>query len=937
MAAEIFISYARKDNRKVLPLVRHLRDAGISVWLDTSDIDAGVQWRPEIEKGIKDCQVVLLMLSASSAASEEVGKEIVFAQKLEKPIVPLVLEPVALPPALLFLEDIQQVILFGEGLQQRWQALGSSLVRLGVKLERSLEGFDQNLPLASTSFIGRQKEMQEIGELLLQARLLTLTGAGGCGKTRLALEITKANLGAYPDGVWLVELADLSDPSLVPQQLATVLGLREEPGRTLTETLRDYLQPRTVLLLLDNCEHLITACAELADRLLRGCPQLGIFATSREALGVPGEQIYRTPPLFAPYPAHLPKNEKDLAVIVSGYDAPRLFVERAGLKKPGFALTTQNAAVVASVCYRLDGIPLAVELAAARVSVLSVEEISMHLEHRFRLLISGSSTVLPRQQTLQATLDWSYELLTEQERLLLSRLCVFAGGWTLEAAEAVCAEEQDSVLAMLSSGKRVEREGMMDILASLVEKSLVIVEEREGKSRYRMLETIREYASERLREKREEKLWHGRHLNFFLNLAEEAETKLTGAEQAEWLERLQEENENLQAALNCCTIDKEKVEPCVQLWGAIWRYWYIRGCYSEGREQLQAALSQDARNFRSQAWAKAFYGLGSLILMQGDYAAARSQFEESLAISRELGDKRYMAASLIGLGNVAMDQGDYAAGQAFYEECLALFRELGDKRGISVVLNNLGNVAYHQSNYKADRALQEESLEIQRELGDKRSIAISLNNLGNVAYHQGDYTAAHAFYEECLALFRQLGDKWGVSIALNGAGGVAKACGDYGAAGALYEESLSLSKETGGKSGVASALSNLGEVAYREGDYAKASCFYKESLVIRRKIEEKPGIAESLRDMADLAAGQGQFEMAARLWAAAEVLRETIGSPLPPKEKEEVDRKVATARASLGEEAFASAWEQGQAMTFEQAIEYALQENPQESKGRPAE
>jgi len=665
---------------------------------------------------------------------------------------------------------------------------------------RSLQAFANNLPNQLTSFIGRDKEIEAVKSLLAKSRLLTLTGSGGCGKTRLALQVAADLIEEFADGVWLVELAALSDPSLLPQAVASALGVREEPGRALQQTLSDYLMQKQMLLLMDNCEHLLQACADLAQTLLKQCPHLSLLTTSREALRVAGEQVYRVPSLLAPDPTQLPKEEKELAAVVSEYEAPNLFVERASLQKADFTLTNQNAFAVAWVCHRLDGIPLAIELAAARVSALTVEEINTRLEHRFRLLRGGSRTALPRQQTLQATLDWSYDLLTEQERLLLGRLSVFAGGWGLEAAEAVCSEEPIVAFEVL------------ELLASLVDRSLVIAAEREGKSRYRLLESIRAYAQERLQQTGEERLWRDRHLDFFLAWAEEAEPYLRGAKQAEWLERLESEQDNLRSALSWCQQDKERAEAGLRLAGFLFRFWEIRGYWSEGREYLQAALSQETAPPKTRARANALNGAGVLAYDQGDYATAHILQEESLAIYRELGDRSGIAASLNNLGNVAKEQGDYAEARVLYEESLAILRELGDKSGI----------------------------------------AYSLSNLGNVAWRQGDVAAARALHDESLAIRRELGDKLGIAYTLEG--------------------------------------------------------------------------------MAALAAGQGQNERAARLWVTAEVLREAIHSPLSPKEKEAHDRKVATARASLGEEAFAAAWEAGRAMTLEQAIEYALQEGQQESK-----
>jgi predicted ATPase/class 3 adenylate cyclase len=700
---------------------------------------------------------------------------------------------------------------------------------------RSLQAFANNLPFQMTSFIGREQEMEEVKRLLETAHLLTLTGSGGCGKTRLALQVAAEVIEDYPDGVWLVELASLSEANLVPQTVVTALGLREEPGRSLTETLSEYLKSKSLLLLLDNCEHLVEACAALANTLLRSCANLKILATSREPLNVAGEHPRRVPSLLPPDPDHLPTEEKDLPAILAKNDAVRLFVERASTQRMDFRLQAQNARAIAQVCHRLDGIPLAIELAAARVRALTAEQIASRLDDRFKLLTGGSRSALPRQQTLQAMLDWSYELLKEQERTLLHRLSVFAGGWTLEAAEAVC------------SGEGIEDWEVLDLLTSLVDKSLVVFEELEGEAggRYRLLETLRHYAKERLRETGEEPELQGQHLKFFLALAEEAEPHLTDAEQSVWLDRLETEHENLRSALEACyAIGKAGAESGLRLCGALARFWWVRGYLSEGRVWTAEALSQASTEERTQWRAKALNGAGLLAYSQGDFPSARSLYEQSLSIRQEIGDRWGIASSLNNLGGVAQHQGDYASAQAFYEESLAMKREIGDQWGI----------------------------------------AASLNNLGLVAYSQGDYALAQAFHEQSLAIFREVGDRGRIAL----------------------------------------ALGNLGDVAGNLGDYHAARTFHEQSLAIRREIGDRRGIAYALEGFAALASAQEQPERAARLWGAEEALREEMGAPLSPSEREEYDRKIAEARAALGEDAFSAAWMEGRAMTQEQAIEYAL-------------
>lgn len=827
---------------------------------------------------------------------------------------------------------------------------------------RSLQALANNLPVQWTSFIGREKEIEEVRSLLAKTRLLTLTGSGGCGKTRLALQVAAELIEGYSDGVWLVELGALSDPAFVPQQVATALGLREAPGRTLVQTVTDYLLPKAALLLLDNCEHLIEACTPLVDTLLRTCPHLRILATSREALRITGEQIYRTPSLSTPDQASLPKEQRALAGVVSKYAAVRLFVDRAQLQRSDFVLTHQNITAVAELCSRLDGIPLAIELAAARVKMLSVEQIAARVADRFRLLTGGSRTALPRQQTLRAAMDWSYDLLSESERRLLNRLSVFAGGWRLESVEQVCGEEG------------VEEE-VLDLLSGLVDKSLVFSEEEEGATRYRLLETVRQYSREWLGKTEEEAEFRDRHQAFFLALAEEAVPHLTGPEQGVWLERLEAEHDNLRAALEWCQTEQGRTEAGLRLAGSLWRFWWTRGYLSEGRKQLMALLSHPGGQDRTRARANALIGagvlastqgdnevartlydesltifreadnpggmalalsgLGNLAYVQGDNANARAHYEQCLAIQQEMGASYGIANSLNSLGNVACSQGDYAAAQSYLEESLAIFREVGNPGGMALALRNLGNVAFAQGDYAAAQSYQKESLAIFRELDDLRGTADSLSNLGNAAYAQGDYEVARAYGEESLAISREIGNRKNIADSLNHLGNVASAQDNFEVARALYEEGLAVAREIGSQYDIALSLSGLGGVACAQGDFAASRTYHEQSLAISQKIGNRYGIVESLEHLASLAIAEprgnedsscSHIACAACLWGSAGSLREVIHAPLPPGMREAYDRDMAAARTILGEEAFATAWKVGQGMTIEQAVSYALKE-----------
>ncbi len=734
-----------------------------------------------------------------------------------------------------------------------------------------------NLPQQVTSFIGREKEIAEVKALLDKTRLLTLTGSGGGGKTRLGLQVAAELLDGVGDGAWLVELAPLADKNLVVQTVAHVLGVREETGRPLLQTLVDYLKSRTLLLLLDNCEHVLDVCARLADTLLKNCPQVQILATSREAMGIVGEQTYRVPSLSLPtHP------ERATVESLGWYEAVRLFTERATAVQPEFTIT--NAPALAQLCVRLDGIPLAIELAAARVRSLSMEEINGKLDNRFRLLTGGSRTALPRQQTLRALIDWSYDLLQDSEKMLLCRLAVFAGGWTLEAAEQVCAgsviDASAAIGAGEGSGACIEAWETLDLLTSLADKSLVVAEPQEGDTRYRLLETVRQYARDRLMERGEFETLRSRHQAFFMAFAEDADPQLLGPEQASWLERLEREHDNLRAAL-----EWEDSESALRIAGALWRFWQVRGYYREGRERLSAVLQGTVSSSAATLRAKALNGAGVLARYEGDYAAARTLVEESVALYREAGDKLGIANSLSILGLITYAQGDYTAARTLHTESLALRRELGNKRGIATSLNNLGLVAYEQGDYAETQAMYAESVGLYRDLGDKGSMASALNNVGNVAYNQGDFAAARNLYEESLTLRRELGDR----------------------------------------QGIATSLINLGSVAHKQGDFAAAHRMYAASLTLFRELGNRTGIAYALGAFAALAAVQQQSPRAARLWGAAQTLRELLDAPLSPSERTEYDQEVAQTLAVLGEAAFTLALSEGRAFTLEQAIAAALE------------
>jgi non-specific serine/threonine protein kinase len=746
---------------------------------------------------------------------------------------------------------------------------GSAMLAAPVAPRRRLRDVGpNNLPNQLTSFIGREKERAEVKRLLSTARLVTLTGSGGCGKTRLAVQVGSDLLSEFTDGVWLVDLAALGDPTLVLQTVASVLAVREEPGRPLLGTLSDSIGSKTLLLVLDNCEHLAAACAALAEGLLRLCPNLRILTTSREALGVMGEHRWRIPSLAVPDVRASTAKSREVAI---QFESVRLFVDRAAAAQPSFSLTDQDASLVAQICHRLDGIPLAIELAAARVKMLSVEQILARLEDRFQLLTGGSRTALPRQQTLRAAVDWSYELLSPEERVLLNRLSVFAGGFSVEAVEAVCGGDG------LGTGE------VMDLLSHLVDKSLVVPEEGAARpARFDLLETIREYARDRLHEASDGAALPERHGAYYALLAEAAEPELQGPDQAAWLDRLASEHDNLRHAIQHF-IGADKAEPALKLAGSLWRFWWVRGNLEEGRKRLAAVLAMKGASSPTAARSKTLYAAATLASGQGDYDASRFLLAESLEIDRGLGNKSGIASSLFEMGNIANDQEELAEARSLYEESLAVRRELGDQRGISSTLHNLGVVSQAQGDYAAARSLYEQALVLHRELGNRAWEAATLNGLGNIALSLGEHAAARSYQEKSLAIQREIGDKRGIAYSLR----------------------------------------ELGQVAEMQKDYVAARVLLKESLVILREIGGRPRLADTLESLASLAAAEGQLERALRLAGAAATLRGVLGTPLSRPDQEALERRLDAARQTLGSEKSARAFAGGSSMALEEALDFA--------------
>jgi predicted ATPase/class 3 adenylate cyclase len=618
---------------------------------------------------------------------------------------------------------------------------------------RSLNSLPNNLPHELTRFVGRDQEMETIKKLLEEGRLTTLVGAGGVGKSRLALQVGADLLDRYADGVWLVELAPLSDPTLVPQAVGQALGLRDEAGRSLVQSLVDYLKPKTVLLLLDNCEHVLTASASLVESLLRACPCARVLATSREALGIVGEQSYRVPSLTVPQ-----AGANESAETLDQYEASRLFIERLRLHEPGFVVTDQEAPFLASICRRLDGIPLALELAAARVRSLSLEELNARLDNRFRLLTGGSRTALPRQQTLRALIDWSFNLLSEAERLLLARLSVFAGGWSLGAAEAVC------------SGSGIQECEVLDLLTALVEKSLVVFEGG-GEARYRLLETIRQYAREKLIEAENPEAAWQRHLGYFLARAEEAAPHLYGAEQGTWQHRLERDHDNLRRALEWSLTSDDGTEAGLRLVGSLEMFWLIGSHLREAGEWTTRALER-SRLAPPLVLARALESATTAQFFLGDYEGAAALAQEALTYADAAQDRARIASALFRVAIVAAHRGHLEVAQVSADRGISLAREEADHWLIGRFLLTLGILSWMRGDYTPARTHLKESLQVSREAADYWQIAMTLANLGVVSRRDSDLDGALALHREGLVLCMRLGDRRGAAWHLVGIAGV---------------------------------------------------------------------------------------------------------------------------------------------------------------------
>ncbi|MGI8876873.1 MAG: helix-turn-helix transcriptional regulator [Egibacteraceae bacterium] len=851
---------------------------------------------------------------------------------------------------------------------------------------RTVTGVPHNLPAVPSSFLGRDRDVAGVADLLAEARLVTITGPAGMGKTRLAVETATRVAEGYPDGAWLVELAALREDAGVAAAVASTLSLAKEVGRPTPETLAAALRERKMLIVLDNCEHLVQACAQLAAALVTTCRGVSLLATSQEPLTTAGERVWDIEPLSLP-----PPDVTDDLEILGASEAVRLFCDRARAQKRTFSLPADTAAPVAEICRCLDGMPLAIELAAARVGVLPVEAIAHRLDDRFRLLTGGSRTVLPRHQTLRAALDWSHDLLPAPQRLLFRRLAVFVGGWSLPAATAVC------------SGEGVDEDAVLDLVADLRRRSLV-ADQAGPEPRYRLLDTARQYARERLDEAGEDAALHARHAHWYVALADRAEPELAAGDQRAWLARLEADRDNLHAALSHLLAGGQ-VESAARLSGALVLFWTMRGRYHEGMDWLERVIAAGGGTPRGRA--TVLWGGGLLARALGDYPAARSHATDSLALARTLGDACLTARALgllgalgvstrqqpttamaqlaesvtlareagdtwceigalvpLGLGH--MLAGEHAAARTRFEECLAVAEQAGNEASEAHrlhALSGLGRAELAEGDHRAATALFEQALELARTLGIPSAAASALRFLGEAARLRGDYATAARLLTESLegdqalgaavssasglallgrlALARddaaEAGRLLRQALALAAAeglplegprmladlGAAQRLTGDLHGARARLEEALSAARDARDEVAVARALQELGRLARTGEDYPRAASLHHEALALYDDAGDRLGVIGSLEALAGLAALAGRARDAARLFGAAQAMRDAGALPRPPVDQPEYDADVDRVRQALDADDVAALWAAGAALTPERAVAQA--------------
>lgn len=776
---------------------------------------------------------------------------------------------------------------------------------------RTLTIHPGNLPVQSTPLIGREQIVKDVSQRLRgqAARLVTLTGPGGVGKTRVSIQVAAELLEQFPDGAFFVDLAPITNAALLLPAIAQVVGVKEHAGQPLSVSLKSFLRSKHMLLVLDNFEQLVDSAALLSD-LLEAAASLKLIVTSREILHLRGEHEFVVPPLSLPDRTQLPAFEQ-----LSQYEAVRLFIERAQAARANLAITNETVPAVAEICVRLDGLPLAIELAAARSRMFEPSILLAQLDLSF--LTGGYRDLPARQQTLRQTIDWSYDLLDAKEQAWLGRLAVFVGGWMLDATQQVCNPHGDIPLTGAEA------------LSSLIDKSLVQQEEQSGGAlRFRMLETVREYAQERLQASGLAEEVQDQHVAYFVHLAEQAQEAFRGTQQRAWLHRLELEHNNFRAALQRA-FDQQDVETLLRLSGALWRFWTLRGHLREGQHWLETALKLSEHATQTiegsatlaAAHAKVLHGAGRLADDQGDHGLALARCQQSLAIWRSLGDAQGLAGILDTLGWVVNNLGDLAQAHTYWAEGLDLWRTIDDKRGMAVALDNLGYVAQSRGDYAAARLRREESLKLRRELGHTLGVAWALSALGDVARWQGDNASATSFYQESIVLFLEVGDAHGQAWSLQHLGEVTEAQNDDRQALDYYHQSLTLFRKLGDKKGITWALHHVGVLVHRNGDPQRAGDLLIEGLTLAHQSGNTRLFGRCLVGLAGIALDQGKLQRAVQLLGATADILTNVDIQLSPLDRREYSRVFSASQTQLSAPLFEQAWSAGQASAAEQILE----------------
>lgn len=781
------------------------------------------------------------------------------------------------------------------------------IISTGIPAEfptlKTLDARPNNLPIQLSNFIGREKEITEINRFLLKSRLVTLLGPGGTGKTRLAIQIGADLIDEFANGVFIIELAAITDPTMILQTLMNSIGMKEVKSQTPESTLTEFLKDKEMMFIMDNCEHLLKECSELTEMLLRKCGKLKIIATSREVLNCQGEISCRIPPLSLPDPKIKESIEK-----FTKYEAVRLFIERAIVINQDFRITEENAPAVSNICLKLDGIPLAIELAAARIKILTPDGINERLNDRFKLLTGGKRTALPRQQTLKALIDWSYDLLSEQEKLLLQRLTVFSGGWRLDVSEKICSDEI------------ISEYDILDLLGKLADKSLIKVNESFDSNCYNLLETIKKYGDDKLTESGKKNEFQKKHFDYFYELAENSLEKLTGDQQKIWIKKLDSDIGNLREALNWALINEPLLS--LQMSVNLGKFWEYGGYYAEGLEYLRK--SSEISPSADMIWkARSIYLKGLFNIHQGNYSNAKKFLKESQELFNEIDYKDGEALAYTALATIALFEADYDTLNKCSEKSLDLSYEINNKSYIARNIQNIAMGLMQQGYHEESRNKFEESLAIFREVNDPVQLARTIGNIGALEYLLGNYEKAGKVFEESLVIRMEIGERQGISIALNNLGSVNYMQKKYKEAEQYLEKSLAITKELGDKRIIVTSVATLGSIANDTGDFSKAKKFYTESIIVSNEIGDNYSIAKGVEGIASIFQKINKIEECCLISGKYISMLTTSNKNMIEAELVKIEEMKTFLRSNLSESDFNKFFEEGEKMSIEKVLEYA--------------